>query len=278
MRYIPNQDLHIHSQLSPCSGHPEQTTERILRHGVEHGLRHLCLTDHVWDSAVPGGTFYSNPGPGTFRWFDLAYNRKALPLPQAEGVTFHFGAEADMDRTATIGMSRKEADALDFIVVPINHMHIIGFPEYPVLSDELQARKETYLARWDALLNADLPFHKMGFAHPTWDGSCRRVGAAWENHLALLDSIPDAVFTDYFAKTEAKGMGVELNVELNLYEVGDFDRMLRVYKLAVNAGCRFYMGSDAHSPSALTRAIPWFERWIDLLNLEEEQKFCPFEN
>ncbi len=277
MRYIPDQDLHIHSQLSPCSGDPEQTTERILRYAVENGLRHICLTDHVWDSAVPGGTFCSSPGPGTFRWHDFAYNRKALPLPQAEGVTFHFGAEADMDRTATIGMSRKEADALDFFVVPTTHMHILGFPEYPALSDEVKARRETYLARWEKLLDADLPFYKIGIAHLTCEGICKCPGAEWENHLAVLDSIPDDVFTDHFARTQSLGMGVELNTALESYENNGLDRILRVYKLAVNAGCRFYMGSDAHHPATLEKALPRFHRWVELLNLEEEQKFCPFE-
>ena len=31
MRYIADHDLHIHTQLSLCSGHPEQTKENILK-------------------------------------------------------------------------------------------------------------------------------------------------------------------------------------------------------------------------------------------------------
>lgn len=32
MRYSFDHDLHIHSQISSCSNHPEQTTERILQY------------------------------------------------------------------------------------------------------------------------------------------------------------------------------------------------------------------------------------------------------
>ena len=48
MRYIVDHDLHIHTQLSLCSGHPEQTKETILKYGIDNGLTTLCLTDHMW--------------------------------------------------------------------------------------------------------------------------------------------------------------------------------------------------------------------------------------
>ena len=38
MKYIIDNDLHIHSKISSCSNDPEQTNERILRYAEENGL------------------------------------------------------------------------------------------------------------------------------------------------------------------------------------------------------------------------------------------------
>ena len=47
MKYIVDNDLHIHSQLSLCSSDPEQTNERILEYAEENGLKTICLTNHL---------------------------------------------------------------------------------------------------------------------------------------------------------------------------------------------------------------------------------------
>ena len=56
MRYVFDNDLHIHSTLSSCSSDPAESTERILANGVANHLKTLCLTDHFWDDAVPGAS------------------------------------------------------------------------------------------------------------------------------------------------------------------------------------------------------------------------------
>ena len=103
MRYVIDHDLHIHSHLSACSNDPEQHVQRILQYGVENNLKRLCITDHFWEKAIPGGDFYSTERDGRFRWGDLEWTRRNLPLPQAEGTRFYFGGEADMDENHVIG-------------------------------------------------------------------------------------------------------------------------------------------------------------------------------
>jgi len=49
--------------------------------------------------------------------------------------------------------------------------------------------------------------------------------------------------------------------------------VLRPYKIAIECGCKFYLGSDAHTVAGLERAIPEFEKMIDLLGLTEDQKY-----
>lgn len=273
MRFIADHDLHIHTHLSACSNDPAQNPAYILRYGQENGLRDICITDHLWDSAVPGGTFYSTEAPTTFRWGDLNAIQADGPLPQSAGTKLHFGAEVDMDGNHTIGISRAGAEELEFMVVATTHLHILRLPQIGELED-LQMRRELFLHRWQVLLESGLPAGKVGLPHIT----CNLIADSREQSLRLLDSIPDAVFLDYFAQTERRGIGVELNQwELpELFPAEDHARLLRVYRLAVESGCHFYLASDAHHPASNENSLRDFNRWIDLLHLEEDQKFCPF--
>ena len=56
MKYSIDHDYHIHSYLSSCSQDPEQTTENILLYAKRNNLTSICITDHFWDSAVPGAS------------------------------------------------------------------------------------------------------------------------------------------------------------------------------------------------------------------------------
>ena len=49
MRYIWDNDMHIHSNLSLCSRDPLQTPERILQYAKDNNLKTIVLTDHCWD-------------------------------------------------------------------------------------------------------------------------------------------------------------------------------------------------------------------------------------
>lgn len=53
MRFIADQDYHIHSGLSLCSDDPKQTPQAILDFSKKNGFKKICLTDHYWDESVP---------------------------------------------------------------------------------------------------------------------------------------------------------------------------------------------------------------------------------
>ena len=74
MKFPLNHDLHCHSVLSECSSDPEMTVERILRHAEEHGYSVQCISDHLWDAAVPGASKWYAPQ-------DIAHVKQSLPLP-----------------------------------------------------------------------------------------------------------------------------------------------------------------------------------------------------
>ncbi|MBQ4152716.1 MAG: hypothetical protein IJD11_00040, partial [Oscillospiraceae bacterium] len=86
----------------------------------------------------------------------------------------------------------------------------------------------------------------------------------------------DETFKRLFAKTESLGMGVEINTYLSQYQKQGLETFLRVYKIAIECGCHFYFGSDAHHPNELNGGPgSRFEEIVDLLKLEEDQKFKP---
>ena len=103
MRYVYDNDLHIHSGLSSCSGDPEQTPERILEYAKSYGLKTVCLTDHFWDETVDGASEWYKPQ--NFAWIS-----QANPLPEADGIQFLFGCETDFDRFMTVGLAKEHFD------------------------------------------------------------------------------------------------------------------------------------------------------------------------
>lgn len=264
MRYIADHDLHIHSQLSSCSSDPDQTPQALLRYAQENGLKHICLTDHFWDPLVPGASDWYKPQ-------DLDHITQSLPLPQAEGIRFDFGAETDMDQYGTIGIDRKTLDRLDFLIIPTTHLHMGGFTIDRNAGTEERAK--AWVKRFGILLDAGLPFHKIGIAHLTCE-LIHRDPADPFSHLKVLNRIPEADCLRLFRRAERAGLGIELNFPIRDCPPGDArESLLRPYRIARRAGCRFYLGSDAHHPAELTKAKENFEQIIDTLGLTEEEKF-----
>ena len=261
MKFAIDHDLHIHSRLSSCSKHPEQTPDAILRYAAENGLRRIVLTDHFWDGTVPGASGWYQPQ-------DLPHIRESLPLPAAEGIAFGFGCETDMDRFFTVGISHATADTLDFIIVPTNHLHMNGFtvPEECV---SVKGRADWFMERNHTLLDMELPFTKMGLAHFTCGLMARGCEGSRDD---IINAITDETYGDFFARAAAKGIGIELNLPI---KDATNESALRPYRIARACGCTFYLGSDAHNPQDLASALLRFEAIIEALDLTEEDKF-PF--
>lgn len=265
MRFTYDHDLHIHSRISPCGGDPNQTTGRILQYAIDNGLKTICITDHYWDDTVPHphGT-----GPAAQT---TAQIRSALPLPQKDGIRFLFGAETEMDLDCTIGVGPAIVQELEFIIVPLNHLHMAGFSCRG--NEDAAERAKWIVKRFDALLSANLPYHKVGLAHFT-DGLIFPGG----KNTDVLNRIPDAEYRRLFGRAAELGMGIELNMPAARGEMRemtwekDADE-LRVYMLAREMGCKFYLGSDAHTVLELGWVKRNAEKIIDLLSLQEDDKF-----
>ncbi len=260
MRYMIDHDLHIHSHLSLCSNDPQQNTEAILRYGEENGLSTLCLTDHMWDSTVPGVR-----GMDFYERQNYDYIAAALPLPVSDKVRFLFGCETDLNADRTLGISKGVMDKLDFIIIPTTHLHMNGFTCDG--REDVEERAVLWCTRLDAVLDMDLPFHKIGIAHL----SCELMHRG--HHIEVLNAIPAEAYHRLFAKAATVGVGIELNFNSFAYTGETLETMLLPYRIAKEEGCRFYFGSDAHHPAGLAAAKANFEHIVDLLGLCEEDKF-----
>ena len=61
MKYIIDNDMHIHTNLSICSIDPEETPDSILRHAKKYGLKTVVVADHFWDDSVEGASDWYKP-------------------------------------------------------------------------------------------------------------------------------------------------------------------------------------------------------------------------
>ncbi len=263
MRFVVDQDYHIHSKLSSCSSDPGQTPERILKYAEDNNLKRLVLTDHFWDETVKGASDWYKPQ-------DFAHIMSSRPLPQSEKVRFFFGCETELDKHLTLGISKARMEEMDFIIIPTTHLHMDNFTIDESDMPGIERRRELWSERFLAVLNMDLPFRKIGIAHMT----CSLMApAAWEDHLAILDGISDETFKKVFTKAAQVGVGIELNFPYLKYTEAERPRVLRPYRLAKECGCKFYFGSDAHHPGELDPCVEQFEAIVDALDLQESDKF-----
>ncbi len=262
MKYIFDNDLHIHSKISSCSKDPEQNTGRILRYAEENNLKTICLTDHFWDETVEGASGWYMPQ-------NFEHISAAKPLPESDNVRFLFGCETELNRFLTLGVSAERMDLFDFIVIPTTHFHMKGY----TLSDEeassVESRAKAWVKRFDAVLNMDLPFEKIGIAHLT----CGLIAPTREEFLKVIELIPENEMEALFKRAAQLGVGIEINSDDMKFTDEEADIVLRPYRIAKEQGCKFYCGSDAHKPAALDEAKAIFERAFDLLKLEEDDKF-----
>ena len=263
MKFQIDHDFHIHSLLSTCSRDENQTAEKMLEHAKEHGLTEICITDHYWDSEIPGASSWYMPQ-------DFAHVAKSLPLPKPNGIKFFFGCETDMDKFGTIGIPKSRFDDFDFIIVPTTHLHNGGFAIDAEDVGVAERLAKIWVSRFNAVLNSDLPFEKVGIAHLVC-GLLNRKSR--EEYLRTLSLIDENEMKRLFAKSAELGCGIELNMSDMSFSDEEADTVLRPFRIAKDMGCKFYLGSDAHHPKDFNKFLPVFTRAVEFLGLSDDDKF-----
>ena len=270
MRYVPDHDLHIHTHLSPCSGDPEQTTARILQYGVEHDLKHLCVTDHFWDETVPMPT--GGWGPDFYTSQNWPHITKQLPLPTREGIRFLFGAEVDMTLDGTIGVSAQRLEQMDFLLISISHFHCTDFTISAADAATAEGKAEALLRKLEWVLERDLPWHKVGLAHLLGQ---KVSGGDPDVHCQVIRLLQGERLTNLFKKAAALGVAIELNTAtFNFGSDVEREAVTGFYAHAKACGCKFCFGSDAHAPFQTEHHRARAQAMADALELTEEDIFC----
>ena len=132
-------------------------------------------------------------------------------------------------------------------------------------------RAALWVERLDAVLAMDLPFRNIGIAHPV----CSLIARPREMYLETLRLLSEGEMVRLFSKAASLGVGIELNASDFAFSEEETETVLRPLRIAKDCGCKFYFGSDAHTPEELKSAPRGFVRAVDLLELTEDDKFLP---
>ncbi len=258
MNFPVDHDLHCHSYLSKCSQDPQQTAEIILQHARENGYTVQCITDHLWDSLVPDpNDFYKSQ--------DIEHVRQILPLPEDDQVRMVFGCETEFCGGSRLGLDPCNYDQFDFIVIPPNHFHMTRPREY----DTEEKTAGLFVDRLEEISNLPLPWQKVGIAHMT----CSLIFLEGDPYR-VYSMVDEKRFRKVMRKFARIGAGIEIN--LASFAPGwrsHEESALRLYRMAREEGCKFYLASDAHHPAALHTVPERAPEVVELLGLTKEDQF-----
>ncbi len=255
----PLEDLHCHSYLSSCCNDKNMTPTTLLTHGQQADYSSICLTDHLWDDAVSGSSTWYQPQ-------NITHVQKSLLLPKG-AIPFYFGCETELPANGIPALHPDHFSLFDFVVIPVNHMHMGELTR----SKTINSPKEMALYiedRLENLLFLDLPFEKIGLAHLTCnlmynEGNILDVVQAM-NYSRLL-----SIFSGY----AQKGTGIELNAHAFPNWEEDKEMLLKIYLAAKEAGCLFYLSSDAHKVEDLSAVANNLPPVIEALHLTSNNRY-----
>ena len=267
MKFQVNHDLHCHSTLSSCCGDKNQTIQAIYDRAVRQGLETQCITDHLWDNAVPEPSKWYAPQ-------DIDHVKQgkaeleAILAERSGGPRMVFGCETEYCGGGKLGLSRGNFDEFDFVIIPPNHFHMINFTRDEKINTE-EAIAELFVQRLEELTELDLPWEKVGIAHL----NCSLVFREGDpcKVYAIMDEARLKKVFDFLA---ARGAGIEINT--SCFGTGwreKEEEQLRLFKIARDCGCKFYIGSDAHSLKGMENMMEVAREVVDLLELTEEQRY-----
>ncbi len=262
MTFKIDHDMHCHSILSKCSQDPGQTVSAILANAKKHGFNLQCITDHVWDRDVPGAS-------GWYASQDIDHICRNLPLPEDDQVRMVFGCETEFCGGKKLGLAPRHFDLFDFIIIPPNHFHMINFVR-PSSYDNEEKLADLLVGRLEEIALLDLPWHKIGIAH--MNGFILPGG---DTDL-LIRSVDEKRFRAVMNKFARLGAGIELNMGADCFPAGwqkRADDKLRLYRIAKEEGCKFYLGSDGHHPNDFDEITDVAPDVIAALGLTENDRF-----
>jgi HisJ family histidinol phosphate phosphatase len=262
---IFDHDFHIHTVYSNDTS-KKATVEAYVTKAKELGLKKLGFAEHFWDDTVPGAfPFYV---PLTFA--HVSQLREDIAQFRNQGVELFFGCEVEYDPVHRApALSEAVAEQFDFVIVPNSHSHETMPKEY---YDQKHKHAEFILnAFWD-ILRSPVSRYVTGVAHPF---SLVRSPYPCDD---LIELVSDSRFADLFGCAAEKGVALEVNVGSLMgglhqkgltLETAEESQLIRMLRLGKQAGCKFFIGSDAHAVGHLENH-QYADAFADLLGLTQE--------
>ena len=192
---IVDHDLHVHTFLSACSCDETATPGNIIARAAEAGLRAIGFADHMWDSRVAGASEWYRPQT----YEHISQIREQIPH-DARGVRDLIGCETEYCGGGKVGISREVADQLDFVLIPMSHIHMQGFVMPPEISGT-KGIASLLVKRFNEVVELGLA---TGIAHPFLPLGYMQVSDE------ILSFISDSRFLDCFGRAADRGISMEV--------------------------------------------------------------------
>ncbi len=238
-------DIHTHTHLSLCCSAPG-IADTYIEDAEKRGLSVFGFSDHFWDENVPL--------PGDSEFYRVQNLEHVMQIKneitrKSDKVKILIGAESDFCFGKILGVTEKIAEQLDFLLIPHSHTHMLDFVMPKEYDNDIPKHSEYLVRSFLALCEHPMKKYITAVAHPF-------IPVAKNNdyRVRILDAISEAQYIECFEALAASGMGFEINTaflgKMSEDEIRNHPYM-NVLKLVKKCGCKFSLGSDAHSLEGL---------------------------
>ncbi|MBQ9802984.1 MAG: hypothetical protein IJW51_07965 [Clostridia bacterium] len=283
-----NHDVHTHNYLSECCGDNQATVESFIKQAKELDIKVLGFSNHTWDESVPLPQTASKFYKKQCMPYEMLIKRQ---IPEVEGLKILVGAETEYcGMYDVLGMDKEAALQLDYLLIPHSHVHMRNFV-MPPTGDVLRARDNLTeifsgvegitaaraRALADSMPEGELePFmgekqsdyikHVSDFMVASFRGLLENEMLKSYSDLipvsvahpfqpvgsfgmrpAMQKLISDNTYGELFEGAAKRGIGLEINGAVEQEEC------YRMFGIAKECGCKFTIGSDAHTPPHMAK-------------------------
>ncbi|MDD5597311.1 MAG: PHP domain-containing protein [Victivallaceae bacterium] len=251
-------DMHIHTTASTCCDSKVQTPENIIPIMIDKGYKKIGFTDHIWysDEVRPSKFYSSQNGDRHLQLHKFIHSHKWE-------IEVLAGCEADMKAPGIFGITAELKDKLDYVTMATDHFHMKGFVMQP--SEETPAGVARHMvAFFVSAAKSGLPDI---LAHPFFPYGYTDL------YDAAVNSLSDAEIIDVFSIAASNNIGIEINKcyfpHPQYKRFFSLETPVRILTLAKSAGCKFTLGSDAHSPDGF-KVLDKLQTFAKSLGLSEK--------
>ena len=235
-------DFHLHTNISLCAKE-EATLDLYLAHAKERDLKKIAITDHLWDHAIDG---YQGRGGNFYEVQNFEHIAKLRDRISEENKTSDvkilFGAETEYSyQYRRPAISPAVAEQLDVLLVPNSHTHL-AMPKdfYEPHEKHIQFMIDAFMD----IVNSDVAKYVTAIPHPFMAVCC-----PYRNRI-LLDEMTDDQFKFCFDAAANRGIALEINPNYSRNKTlaeAYADPVIRMLRIGKECGCKFTVGTDAHS-------------------------------